>query len=382
MMFFQKFDILTFLLYLFIACFVVFFIKLSYSSKGIKYLSLKKRSLNIYIFAVWTLLTIFASVRNVSSGGLGGIDAEYYVYQFSSYKGNLYHFLDWSKIITFNVREPLYYISIHLVRCFTTDYHIWFFLLYGIIVYGFLYFILNFMKRDAAFIVVLIPLCNYLHSFNVMRNWIAIAIIAIAIVKLSKKKELQYLIFVMIAAGFHYSALIMLVFYAYYKMFNTIPLIKVNLLSSVIAINLITTSIGSLIAYLFNDNKFRFYIGLESSGIGYLTTIFIWLLTLLLFDKLIKRREVNRLFIIGLSLNVGFMYAIVNMGAYRINDFFSLFKMYILSECICIVKSQYRGSVGKLLLAILYIFIILYVVQLFVNYVNASGIMPYQFGGI
>ncbi|WP_258355696.1 EpsG family protein [Clostridium perfringens] len=108
-----------------------------------------------------------------------------------NYEGDL-GFLILSKIISF----------------FTENTRVHFFIISSLIVILMMIYI--YINSNLKFMSVLlyITICGYLTSFNVMRQWIAVAICAYAVNYVKKNKNIKYYIFIGIAYLFHATAIV------------------------------------------------------------------------------------------------------------------------------------------------------------------------------
>lgn len=117
---------------------------------------------------------------------------------------------------TFAGTQILWY-YFNLICCEYLNYDIFQFVCYSIIIYGFFY---SFQKESAYplfSILVFILMYFYFSSFNVMRQYIAISIVLLAYIQLLAKKYVEFLLLVLLASGFHFSALLALFSWFIYK---------------------------------------------------------------------------------------------------------------------------------------------------------------------
>lgn len=117
---------------------------------------------------------------------------------------------------TFAGTQILWY-YFNVFCCEYLNYDIFQFLCYSIIIYGFFY---SFQKESAYplfSILVFILMYFYFSSFNVMRQYIAISIVLLAYIQLLSRKYVVFLLFVLLASCFHFSALLALISWFLYK---------------------------------------------------------------------------------------------------------------------------------------------------------------------
>ena len=159
---------------------MVVFLSCMYLSLHSKQPMVKK----IVLLSAILLLTCFAVMREVSYG-VGGTDAITYVRDFMNMRKSLANYIDFEKVLSLQQREPLYYLFGWSVRRVTDNYKVYFFLWHFFIVTGFVYAATKSYKKDSWGVGSVLPLmllfAGYIHSFNVMRNWLAIAIAMIGL---------------------------------------------------------------------------------------------------------------------------------------------------------------------------------------------------------
>lgn len=155
---------------------------------------------SIALFSAWLALTAAAAFRHVEPT-LGGRDAFIYRLVFESSQGAEGEPI--SVTGTGAASEPLYIGLVRLLRLFTDDYHVYFFVVYGIISFGIVYFISKTLEARHSVLPLILIFPAWLHSFNIMRNWIAIAFFLVALTFLIRGRRPAYYALVLVATGFH-----------------------------------------------------------------------------------------------------------------------------------------------------------------------------------
>lgn len=210
----------------------------------------------------WLLLTISAAFRVVRRG-MGGSDALAYRQVFESFHraGRL----DISESGASSATEPLHLGLMRLVGFFTDDYRAYFFAAYGIITLGVLVFIARTFQPGVSVLPLLLFFPAWLHSFNIMRNWIAIACFLVALTYFLKRRNLGFYIWTFIAIGFHFSTLIMLFLPLFAKL--GVRSFRARWLVPAIAlINVIVLGGSGLLSRALSGTKYSYYLGLEASN--------------------------------------------------------------------------------------------------------------------
>lgn len=197
------------LLYIVVAYIAAYLIYLS--KTGYKYIKRSPRDLPLYILFI--LLTVFASIRMVGVGGLGGIDAYNYEVNFK------YAF---SSTDRFQFQDLLFGYFNKLIRLFTDNVYVYRLICYSIISFGYVYFIKYVCPENVSslpFITLMIP---YLKSFNTMRSSIAIAVFLIGLSLLYRKKDLWAIILILSTMFIHRMSVIYVMFLPFYYILGKI----------------------------------------------------------------------------------------------------------------------------------------------------------------
>ena len=350
------------------------------------YLSLhSKQSMvkKIFLLSAILLLTCFAVMREVSYG-VGGTDAITYVNDFLNMRKSLAYYIDFDRILNLKQREPLYYLFGWSVRRVTDNYKVYFFLWHLFIVAGFVYAAVKSYTKDSWGIGSVLPLmllfAGYIHSFNVMRNWLAIAIAMIGLSFLRRDNLKYYFIFLFMAVCVHYSTIVLMLPFLMSKIFKRLDNIKVPLAIFIVVGNLLIYSYISLFSSIFAETKFSSYMEMQSSWFGYLPILLIAAAGLFFYDELVKMDPGNKLVLWGVALNATMFIAYVKIGAYRINDCFIIFRVWLLIELGRLFYNRFKGWKRVSLVYGTNIFIVAYFLQQLNLLVRTSGIIPYRIG--
>jgi hypothetical protein len=139
-------------------------------------------------------------------------------------------------------------------------------------------------------VFIYVTLASYVFLFNGARQGLAAAIYGIALVHLVNKKFIRYTIWVIIAAFFHKTVVIMLPLYFVLRM--KFSFFRMIIISSVAFI--ILTFLGTFLSFLdgFSGNKYDMYIDRGASG-GVLLGIFFAIISIFLIflRRFIKERN-------------------------------------------------------------------------------------------
>ena len=199
----------TLILYIIVAYAAAYLIYLS--KRGHKYVKISPRDIPLYILLL--LLSIFASIRMVGPGGLGGIDAD-------GYEATFKYAFAYSNRFLF--QDVLFGYYNKLIRLFTDNVYVYRLISYTIISYGYVAFIKYVCPNNVSslpFITLMIP---YLKSFNTMRSSIAIAVFLIGLTLLYRKKDLWAIILILSTMFIHRMSVIYVMFLPFYYIFGKI----------------------------------------------------------------------------------------------------------------------------------------------------------------
>lgn len=171
----------------------------------------------IILFLVWGIVAVFRYVGVKDSIILGGGDAPTYVDYFetclSPYCKNIYSYRT----------ELLFRLFTKVIRSFTNDYHVYFIIIYGFIMYSYIIFINEFDIKEYNKLPLIMLFFLYLQSFCAVRTHLTIAIMLLILVAVNRKRIVLSVIFAIISVFIQKSSLIYVVFpffYQYYKKKN------------------------------------------------------------------------------------------------------------------------------------------------------------------
>lgn len=159
--------------------------------------SVNKRSY-IFLFLGIIFLLYFAANKSF----LVGTDSyNYYVAFLNPYRYKDEGYFESTQIVWF-------YINVFLTE--NVNYPTFLYFCYSIILFGFGYLIIKKSKNYMFSLLLIYLLYFYLSSFNIMRQYIALAFIAVGFVYLADGRKIIYMLLVGLACCFHFSAFFML----------------------------------------------------------------------------------------------------------------------------------------------------------------------------
>lgn len=206
------FDYPTIVLYLFVGTLCMLSVRLA---RGAKVYS----PINSFegLFSLFIVLLLFATLRKVGLH-LGGEDALGYQESFLNYYNH--------GAERFENTDILFGFFTGSIRMFTDSPVVYRFFCYGLISFGYVYFIKTFSPQGIScipFICILIP---FMKSFGSMRNTMSIALFLLSVVALFNKRYLVCIIFVCSSVMMHRLSFVMLSFFPFFILFKKYVLNK------------------------------------------------------------------------------------------------------------------------------------------------------------
>ncbi|MDD6170415.1 MAG: EpsG family protein [Lachnospiraceae bacterium] len=305
----------------------------------------KKRCNFIGWFFEWFILTFLASVRCVGDN-FGGADAANYAF---------YYFRDGNV----DKSEKLFYYIGIIVRKFTDNYHIYFFVIYGIIVFSFLFFAYKIFKEDVSFAELFLYANIYVSSYGIMRQWLAISIMMVAVILTTEKKYKSAIIVSIFSVFIHTSMILIVVILAgvYVLEIFSIQINSKTLLLLALMCNLVSFCGQTIIKQLISKTDYIVYLDLEYSWLGYIPAIVFMIVFLLFGDVLAQKHEGDKIVIYFIFANLALVYIAVALGMFRVMVVFipiRIYAVYLLKESFLekIVIGNGKYSIMNLLYSI------------------------------
>ena len=168
-----------------------------------KYSSSNKWLLKDKYLSWWFLIWVTAAVLRYVHSPIGGRDASNYATYFEICRNNIMppYFEHFAGDILFKYFNQT-------IRLFTSEYHIYFFIAYGIICYVMIDFCRRFSPSKINYIPFLLLFYWYLLSFNTLRSHLAIVVILIACILLLKGRNKEAIIVALCSGLVHKAGLL------------------------------------------------------------------------------------------------------------------------------------------------------------------------------
>ena len=297
---------------------------------------------NIFFLITFFILAIFAGVRkNV------GVDFDSYNEMFNSIRAGT---------LLFEI-EPLNMVIVYLADYLGFGNQCIFFIYAVVIMIGVYFFIKKFSPSKELSLLIFVTIgVFYLSTFNGIRQWAAISMSLIALVKAYESKYVQSAGLVLIAVLFHFSAIV----------FVSLPLLLVRWQFKSILKLLLVLYIGiDVFLYLIELTKYSIYLDLikfEKTPnipilLSYMTFMFLSLFYFGYFDRTAK---VQRSTILLLNMNlasfliffIGFTLKLDYLSLMRVNNYFEMQLVILLPMILDRLSNMHlRAAVGVSLVA-------------------------------
>lgn len=374
------FDNFTILIYLFAGTLCMLSMKIARGT--IRYSN--KKSIEGFRLLFITLL-FFASLRKVGMH-LGGEDALSYQESFINYYNHGSE--------RFESTDILFGLFVGSIRCITDNPIVFRFLCYGLISFGYVYYLKTFCPQGSSCIPYICIMIPYMRSLNTMRNTMSIALFLISLVAFFKNKYYQCIILVVCSVLIHRLTFIMLSFFPFYFIFRN------YILTSSKKKLIIFTLVFIFLSYLLAVQLQKFIIIfslLENNGnadMWYLTTnqgkniLLSWpmyLVHLLLFIALIicyqhvpSTKQINFLKIVFI-FDLIMLPATLVLGMWRFAEYFYISNLILWGVLIAIISKMVTHSSKPIVLSIMALgFYGLLYIRLTREWTDAA-LMPYLF---
>lgn len=372
--------ICSWIFYIFLACLSVVLVRRACLNKSTVFVYGNKLSfsINISMTFLFLILLFFAVMRKIEPG-VGGTDAWEYLQMIDSANISFSSYLDALQTKSLlKTREPLFQLFIILCNKLPNSHAVFLLIVYSIIIYCFLRFIRKFYSKTLNFFPILLLTCYFLSSFNILRSWLSVALCLISFNLIVDKKYVKSIVMILVASLIHYVGLCFLLVWFCCLLYDKIPQLfsRKNMLIFCVGINALTFASQTVLINFFTDTKYSSYLDLLNtvSIIGNVPTILICLYSIWLFDKYKDSDDKIAKCIVAMTVNLSLMYAIIFLLGWRINDFFALIRMYMLSFFFYDFKKKKDGAIYSVLL---YLFVIVVFIQQMLSLRESSGVFPY-----
>lgn len=269
--------------------------------------------------------------------------------------------------------EPGYDILMRITSIFSNNNRLIFVVTSFIIIGAFFLTFEDFSINYYITVFLFVTMYFYFNSFNIIRQFIAISIIFSSLRFIRKRELMKFIIFVLLAAIFHKTALIAIIIYFIRDINLSKKKYFLITLGSIMLVPLIPIFMKALVMIV---PKYKAYLNFNAgSGLGTTSMImFIILIISIHFkDKLLNNDSFNNLYIN--TTMIAFIFQILseaNTLFTRVSMYFYIFTIVLIPQLIDISEDKYRK---KIIIGIIIFFIV------FCNYLlisNVGEVVPYR----
>lgn len=329
--------------------------------------------------AAWVALTLTPALR-VISADLGHGDSYKYKLQFLSEAGAAGRPMALTG--TGGATEPLYLLLIRALRTVTDDPQVFFVIVYGTISFGVIYFIAKTIRSTHPVLPLLLFFPSWLHAFSGMRNWMAIALVLVGITWYMRKRTLWFYVWVIVAAGFHFSAALALAFpFVVWLLFRRRRLLWTVFVLAVL--NALAFGSSAILLRLFAGTRYEDYLTGDSSSITFvLPMITLTLIGMSLVQGSDKFSDVDRRLLMFPVFMTSITTIILFYGGYRYVNFVVLPLAVVASWGLVVLRSRAKMDavtqfVGSLLI---YATVYVWAINNLRSVINLSHVFPVFWG--
>ena len=267
--------------------------------------------------------------------------------------------------------EAGYNLLNNLIAFFRVPYQVFFLILAGIMMVLVIKTILEFSEHREMSLFLFVALYFYLASFNTVRQFLAIPIVLYATRYLVEKRPVPYMMCVLIASTFHYTALVMVPFY-FVANIRFKRWVHFVFLAAVFVFSFFGQPIIAAILKLFP--RYAVYFDYESGSAWCdMIVMAVCYVLLLMMNKRGKEKPYYNLFVNAIVLGIAFSFMTrINLLFARIMPYFYIYSILVIPNSIrySTVKNKKALTKGVCIIAL----------AVYVYYLmnNNGGVVPYR----
>lgn len=335
-----------------------------------------------YYSCFFVVFVLFATFREVGHG-TGGSDAINYIRYFL-------HCRDKTINLTEIISEPLWHYFNLIIRFFTSNYHVFFFVCYGLIVVCFLLFIKNYSPERIIYSPLILLVWPYLKDFNTLRTGVAVAVFLLGLIRIEKNKLISFVLIVASVFIHRMSVLFVPIWFFYYLYRKHLhKLTGIRLLFFYLFFIIVTYGLSAFMQTYIVYNQIlsgndAYYI---SMGIGQ-NILLRWpmffaqlclLALMLLFNKSIRNNEQLNTLRVFAAYDFITIPASLVLGMWRANEYLYIVRLLMWGEIIRIILARFNGKSKWLVKMFFTVLFIAWLVFRLYQECEEIDIMPYVF---
>ena len=320
---------------------------------------------DLFFYLSFVILVLFAGLRF-------DVGAD-----FMTYSGMFVEFKNEKAPFLF---EPANMFIINIVNTLDIN-HQAIFLIYSLISMSAVFYFIKKLSPSKELSILLFVTIGifYFSTFNIIRQWAAISLMLIAIVKLIDAKHIQFVLFIILASLFHLSALILFVvvfFKIRFKFFYLIALLFGSML------------VMELLLFIINSSKYAMYLNgvkFDQKGNPLLLLIYISILVYIpcFLGYFSRKKILNTQETVLLNMNImsilflilGYQLNIDFLSLMRVNMYFQIQLIVLIPMMMNKIKNQ---KINFMLKYLVFVFLFFYYFYTVYNNGVIYNLVPYQ----
>ena len=335
----------------------------------------------------WSILAVF---RYIDSS-IGGTDAPSYI----NYFENCLDMADDTTDFAFMWLN-------RIIRYFTDDYHVFFFIFYLFVIFSFIVFINEFSRCESSSIPLCILFYLYLRSFTSIRSNLAISFLLIALVALHRKKYFWTILLAILSIFSHVSAVAYVAFILFFYLYKerkmglgkSIAIFSLAFAAAVVAQTILKTGAfdflrnigsGAYLSYAQRFDPAEFFTNYSVSNLPQLALFIVMIIYRKQIDKVVENaseKDKTRIQFVRLMCYYDFFIVpiITLLSIYRGYEYFYIARLVMWGEIIQIVKKYFNQQSRRIVSFGFMVFFIVWMYGRIEATWESSHLMPYVFG--
>lgn len=349
----------------------------------------QKSPINNKAYIVWYLIWLFITVFRKVDFGVGGSDAiQYKLYFDECLDPNLHTLYSEHLDVGFQLLTKL-------IRLFTSNYKIYFVLIYSIIIIAYIIFINELAPTGIYYEPMVLTFFVYLRGFTSIRTNLSVAFLLLSLVCFYKNKKLLTGVFLILCLGMHIASFLFVPFYVFYFLYRKKQLriwhwggLYLLVLSGAKAAQQVImrmTGLRGAYAYYASANlNASFFDNGWKIAFGQLLLLgLFFVFQSKVNQSVIKYEEAdkNRYQFVYLLCVYDFLMIPVNfiLGIWRGSEYFYLPRLILWGVVLKTVSTYFTASSRKIFKAVIMILFVMWMIFRVYNTFEDSLLMPYIF---
>lgn len=289
--------------------------------------------INQYYVMIFLLLLFIYTFKDISFGA----DTDYYVKTFLA--STDYH-NDWNQGL-----EPLYIGFNYIVRKFTSNYTVYFFVAGVFIVSGYIKFIKCFWEKDCESLFAILIATQFFYDMNIMRSAMACTFLMYSFCALKEQYIKKAFLYTVMGVFFQTTVIVNIPFLLFYWVIRKNDKIRIMKVIFIFSLALVGTTIVTVIArMLFVGTRYEYYFsdgGMQPTLLGNWPIILTGILAIFVLGYRKKNSEKIDIIILAALFSALLIVPVIILGAYRLTMYYYMprlvlwgyvFKNYIAND--------------------------------------------------